>query len=147
MNNTHKNVDEDESNGKPLFEKLANGISKNGWLRNGQLPSLWTMARIQFSMGLLNVVMTFLTAAFAIGIIYVMNSPDSIHSNDNFLAMNITTFVWIGIAGLVFTTATAVFMLGAAITSYLARLNDRQTNEDIAHAPDSTPPAKDNILT
>ncbi|MEE9311245.1 MAG: hypothetical protein V3V10_02415 [Planctomycetota bacterium] len=133
-----RNAEKSKRKNKLTFESIANGIPKHSWLRNGQMPSLWTMARIQFGMGVLNVVMTFLTAASGIVVIKTYSS------SGEYIGLNIGTLVWIGIAGLVFTTATAVFMLGAAITSYLARLNDRQTSEDISNDShtESTPPSR-----
>lgn len=134
-----RNTEKSKRRKKPVLERIAKGIPKNSWLRDGQLPSLWTMARIQFGMGILNVGMTLLAAAIGITIVLTQSS----YGNAGIMYAQKTVVVSLGIAGLVFTTATAVFMLGAAITSYLARLNDRQTENLIGDEHQmSSPQAK-----
>ncbi len=88
------------------------------WLRNGSMPSLWFLARLQLALA----VITFLveTVAHVVAAITTLNVSMELGA---VIVQALGIFTW--------STPCAVLIAGSAITSYLAGKQDRERRADL----------------
>jgi len=102
-------------------------VTPLAWLRNGSMPSLWFLARLQLALA----VLTFLveTVAHVVAAIATLNVSKELGT---VIVQALGIFTW--------STPCAVLMSGSAITSYLAGKQDRERRADLeASGPKPAP--------
>jgi hypothetical protein len=93
-----------------------NAMNPIAWIKNGRMPNLWVLARVQLGLGVVS-----LLAGVLLGV------AAALYAWANFKLVDATAFVFSQLIGaFTFSTAGAVFILGSAVTAYCASRDDRE---------------------
>lgn len=93
------------------------------WVKNGRMPSLWVLARLQLGLAIVSIV-----AGFVAGSVGAMFTLGVFSTTGVFSAFQMI------VGALTFSVSAAIMLLGAAVTGYLAARNDREASA-LIHPP------------
>ena len=96
------------------------------WLTSGNLPTLWTYARLLFALGMLSIVGSFVNGVLMIWTVFGQKQGG--------IDMPRSYSVSAVFSALTFTTSAALFLTGSAVIAYLAGKQDREQASAIAAA-------------